>query len=166
MQFYELGIDPMFEVSAEHGVGISDLLDEIALRLRKARARPGGAESEGGGAPRDRSRRKEMSVAIVGRPNAGKSSLVNRLLREERMLVSEMPGTTRDAVDAVLKWHKRDVPHRRHRGHPSRRAVWRAAASWNRSACWWRGAPSRTPTSSCWWWTPSGRHRSGRRDCR
>ena len=48
-----------------------------------------------------------MAVAIIGRPNAGKSSLVNRLLREERMIVSEVPGTTRDAVDAVLKWHRR-----------------------------------------------------------
>jgi GTP-binding protein len=46
-------------------------------------------------------------VAIVGRPNAGKSSLVNRLLREERMIVSEVPGTTRDAVDSTLKWHRR-----------------------------------------------------------
>jgi GTP-binding protein len=49
----------------------------------------------------------EVAVAIVGRPNAGKSSLVNRLLREERMIVSETPGTTRDAVDAVLTWHRR-----------------------------------------------------------
>ena len=49
-----------------------------------------------------------MSIAVIGRPNAGKSTLVNRLLREERMLVSEMPGTTRDAVDTLLKWHKRD----------------------------------------------------------
>jgi GTP-binding protein len=46
-------------------------------------------------------------VAIVGRPNVGKSSLVNCLLREDRVLVSEMPGTTRDAVDSVLRWHKR-----------------------------------------------------------
>ena len=49
-----------------------------------------------------------MNVAIVGRPNVGKSSLLNRLLREERVLVSEIPGTTRDAVDVVLKWHRRD----------------------------------------------------------
>jgi GTP-binding protein len=49
----------------------------------------------------------EVSVTIVGRPNAGKSSLVNRLLREERMIVSEVPGTTRDAVDTVMTWHKR-----------------------------------------------------------
>jgi GTP-binding protein len=46
-------------------------------------------------------------VAIIGRPNAGKSSLVNRLLREERMIVSELPGTTRDTVDSMLTWHRR-----------------------------------------------------------
>ena len=50
----------------------------------------------------------ETRVAIIGRPNVGKSSLVNRLLREERVMVSDMPGTTRDAVDTVLRWHKRD----------------------------------------------------------
>src|SRR4029434_1337238 len=49
----------------------------------------------------------EVGIAIVGRPNAGKSSLVNRLLREERMIVSDVPGTTRDAVDTLLTWHKR-----------------------------------------------------------
>ena len=50
---------------------------------------------------------KEVAIAIVGRPNAGKSSLVNRLLREDRMIVSEVPGTTRDSVDSLLKWHGR-----------------------------------------------------------
>ena len=49
----------------------------------------------------------ETAVAIVGRPNAGKSSLVNRLLREDRMIVSEVPGTTRDSVDSLLTWHRK-----------------------------------------------------------
>ena len=114
MQFYELGIDPLFEVSAEHGVGVSDLLDEIVRRVgSRTRATDAAGPVDDSGKPhapeesRDR-RPHETSVAIVGRPNAGKSSLVNRLLREERMLVSELPGTTRDAIDAVLKWHKRE----------------------------------------------------------
>jgi GTP-binding protein len=102
MQFYELGIEPLFEVSGEHGLGLSDLLDEIAERVRR-----------GAGAPPEplassRETRKEVAIAVIGRPNAGKSSLVNRLLREERMLVSDVPGTTRDAVDSVMTWHKRD----------------------------------------------------------
>jgi GTPase len=117
LQFYELGFDPVFEVSAEHGTGVSDLLDEIVGRLRKEGLR--GPELDGGRADAqegeeeaketsEKGPRRETSVAIVGRPNAGKSSLVNRLLREERMLVSELPGTTRDAIDTVLKWHKRE----------------------------------------------------------
>jgi len=113
MQFYELGVEPLLEVSAEHGTGVSDLLDEIARRLASPRradaAVPATDDTAKVRADDPRSQRpKEIAVAVVGRPNAGKSSLVNRLLREERMLVSEMPGTTRDAIDAVLKWHKRE----------------------------------------------------------
>ena len=95
LEMYQLGFDPVFEIAAEHGDGVGDLLDAIV------RALPSGSGAESATKP------SEVAVAIVGRPNAGKSSLVNRLLREERMLVSEMPGTTRDAVDAVLTWHRR-----------------------------------------------------------
>ena len=97
VDFYQLGFDPVTEVSAEHGEGVGDLLDEIVQRLQKR-----------DGSPRDEPPAKdEVAVTIVGRPNAGKSSLVNRLVREERMIVSEMPGTTRDAVDTLLTWHRR-----------------------------------------------------------
>ena len=65
-------------------------------------------EAEDDGVPRAKGLAvEETTVAIVGRPNVGKSSLVNRLLSDERMLVSEMPGTTRDAVDSPLTWHRR-----------------------------------------------------------
>ena len=100
LDFYELGFEPVVEISAEHGLGVADLLDEIVTRLSVI-----GPESSALGpqpaAP------DETAVAIVGRPNVGKSSLVNRLLKEERVLVSELPGTTRDAIDAVLTWHRR-----------------------------------------------------------
>ena len=104
LQFYELGFEPLMEISAEHGTGVSDLLDEIVKHLPGGKARPARAESAVA-APVPPT--PEVGIAVVGRPNAGKSSLVNRLLREERVLVSEMPGTTRDSVDAVLHWHRR-----------------------------------------------------------
>lgn len=94
LEMYQLGFDPVFEIAAEHGDGVGDLLDAIVGALPAS-----GASS----APKP----SEVAVAIVGRPNAGKSSLVNRLLREERMIVSETPGTTRDAVDTMLTWHRR-----------------------------------------------------------
>jgi GTP-binding protein len=100
VEFYEFGYEPIVEIAAEHGEGVGDLLDDVLERLPNARPR---ADAE----PRiRRPREDEIAVAIVGRPNVGKSSLVNRLLREERVMVSETPGTTRDAVDAVLKWHR------------------------------------------------------------
>jgi GTPase len=102
-QFFELGLNPIVEISAEHGSGVDDLLDEVVKRLPRSR----GARRPNGGEVGPPSEPQELGIAIVGRPNAGKSSLVNRLLREERMVVSEVPGTTRDAVDVVLRWHRR-----------------------------------------------------------
>jgi len=94
LEFHQFGFDPVVEIAAEHGEGVGDLLDEVVRRLPDRRE-PGEDPIE------------ETAIAIVGRPNVGKSSLLNRLLKEERSIVSEMPGTTRDTVDAVLKWHKR-----------------------------------------------------------
>jgi GTP-binding protein len=97
-EFYQLGFEPVLEISAEHGQGVADLLDEIVKGL-------GTMERTPASSPQPAS--EEIAVAIVGRPNVGKSSILNRLLKEERVLVSDMPGTTRDAIDAVLTWHRR-----------------------------------------------------------
>jgi GTPase len=113
VQFFELGLNPIVEISAEHGSGVDDLLDEVVRRLprsrgaRKAQARDAGVEGDVAEDIASSPELQEIGIAIVGRPNAGKSSLVNRLLREERMVVSDVPGTTRDAVDVVLRWHRR-----------------------------------------------------------
>ncbi len=114
-EFYELGFEPVVEISAEHGDGVADLLDEIVKGLT---AKGLGLISDMESPHEDTSARtlgsqpsaqrdSEIAVAIIGRPNVGKSSILNRLLKEERVLVSEMPGTTRDAIDAVLTWHRR-----------------------------------------------------------
>jgi GTPase len=95
LEFHRLGFEPVIEIAAEHGQGTGDLLDEIVKRLPAGRAGADEIEPD------------EVAVAIVGRPNVGKSSLLNRLLREERAIVSDMPGTTRDSVDAVLRWQRR-----------------------------------------------------------
>ncbi|CAN5662259.1 ribosome biogenesis GTPase Der [soil metagenome] len=96
VEFFQLGFEPITEIAAEHGEGVGDLLDEV-IRLFPSVRNKGRTLDDP----------EETAVAIVGRPNVGKSSLLNRLLKEERSIVSEIPGTTRDAVDAVLKWHKR-----------------------------------------------------------
>jgi GTP-binding protein len=115
--FYRLGIDPVFEISAEHGTGVAELMDAIVERFGargsglvahdSTLAPPANDEDWASSSPELRATSPETTVAFVGRPNVGKSSLVNRLLREERVLVSDMPGTTRDAIDSPLVWHKR-----------------------------------------------------------
>src|SRR5205814_2732128 len=82
LEFYRLGFEPVFEISAEHGTGVADLLDEIITNLGAASQQEPSAQSL---PPVP----DETGIAIVGRPNVGKSSLVNRLLHAERVLVSE-----------------------------------------------------------------------------
>ena len=84
-EFYELGMGDPYPVSALHGTGVGDLLDAMTAVL------PVVKEAEEGD--------ERIRIAIVGKPNVGKSSLLNRLLGEERVIVSPIPGTTRDAVD-------------------------------------------------------------------
>lgn len=93
-EFYRLGFDRTFPVSSEHGKGITDLLDAVVETL------PEEVEEEEP-AP------GEIRVAIIGRPNVGKSTLLNRLVGEDRSMVSDIAGTTRDAVDSVI--HHDDV---------------------------------------------------------
>jgi len=111
LEFYDLGFEPAFEISAEHGEGVGDLLDAIVELAGRVPQSGPGEDDDVGRVSRNRTGDldpdAEASIAIIGRPNAGKSSLVNWLLREERMIVSEMPGTTRDAVDTLLTWHRR-----------------------------------------------------------
>ncbi len=112
LEFYSLGFDTLVEVAAEHGSGVGDLLDEVVARLPaapKVEAVEETVPAEGEEVIDEHgpSRPDEIRVAIVGRPNAGKSSLLNRLLNEERVMVSEVPGTTRDAVDVELQWYNK-----------------------------------------------------------
>ncbi|MFZ5569788.1 MAG: ribosome biogenesis GTPase Der [Thermodesulfobacteriota bacterium] len=86
--FYQLGIERFYSLSAEHGYGVPDFLDDLTAVL------PQSAQDE----PDD-----AISVAVVGRPNVGKSSLINKILGEERLVVSDTPGTTRDAIDTMCR---------------------------------------------------------------
>jgi GTP-binding protein len=94
LDFYELGMGDPIPISSLHGTGTGDLLDAITASFV-----PEVEEEEG----------DAIRVAIVGRPNVGKSSLVNALLGEERAIVSEIPGTTRDAIDTQLDWDGKPI---------------------------------------------------------
>ena len=92
--FYALGLADPIPISSTNMLGLGDLLDEVVARLPPEEEEDPDAEHP-------------VRVAVVGRPNVGKSSLVNRLLGEDRALVSDIPGTTRDAIDAPLEWKGR-----------------------------------------------------------
>ena len=87
-EFYTLGIERLYPVSSEHGYGVSDFLDDLVKTF------PPHLEVAD---------QKHIRIALVGRPNVGKSSLVNRLIGQERQVVSEVPGTTRDAIDTLCE---------------------------------------------------------------
>jgi len=90
-EFYSLGVPNVFPVSAINGKGSGDLLDSVVGQLPDV--------------PNDEE--QAIRVAVIGKPNVGKSSFVNRLLGEERLVVSDIPGTTRDAIDTPMRYHGR-----------------------------------------------------------
>ena len=90
--FYELGFDKYIEISGEHNKGIADLLDEIVIDFK----------------PKEKEETDITKICVIGRPNVGKSSLVNALLNEERVIVSNVAGTTRDAIDVDFRYDKED----------------------------------------------------------
>lgn len=90
LEFYELNLGEPYPVSATHGTGTGDLLDAIVAQIPEV--------------PEEEVAPDTVRIAIVGRPNVGKSSLLNALIQEERSIVSPIPGTTRDAIDTDLIW--------------------------------------------------------------
>jgi GTP-binding protein len=118
-EFYALGIEPLFPISAEHGRGVGELLDAMVERLPTTEA---AAAAE-----------PAIRVAVVGRPNVGKSTLINALLGTPRLIVSPVPGTTRDAVDTLVTWETQpfvliDTAGVRRKARIEARLEWRSVA--------------------------------------
>ena len=89
VEFFELGLGEPLPVSAHHGTGVADVMDLLSISCRRRRS----AEEA-----------DALRIAIVGRPNVGKSMLLNAILGEERVIVSEVPGTTRDSIDTPFEY--------------------------------------------------------------
>ncbi|QPC81750.1 ribosome biogenesis GTPase Der [Phototrophicus methaneseepsis] len=99
-EFYALGLGQVIPISSIHGAGVGDMLDVVTEELRRISddwVHEGEVEND------------HLHIAIVGRPNAGKSTLLNKLIGEERAIVSPIAGTTRDAIDTTIRWHGEDV---------------------------------------------------------
>jgi len=95
-EFYQFGFEEVYPLSAEQGIGVGELLDAVVAALeREQPAKEEAAEED--------DERRELRLSIVGRPNVGKSSLLNRILGEDRVIVSPVAGTTRDSIDTVLE---------------------------------------------------------------
>ncbi len=99
-EFYSLGLSSVFPISAAHGRGVAALLEAV-VKTFAAQEEPPAPAARDGVAP---AARPDLRLAIIGRPNVGKSSLLNRLVDEERSIVDATPGTTRDAIDSWLVW--------------------------------------------------------------
>ncbi|HEX9242690.1 MAG TPA: ribosome biogenesis GTPase Der [Anaeromyxobacter sp.] len=101
--FYELGFGDVHPVSAEHGRGVGDLVEAIIEKLAVPQAEPAPEEEDEPPEVEEDDRPKgDVRLAVVGRPNVGKSTFVNAILGQERFVVSEIPGTTRDAIDSLV----------------------------------------------------------------
>jgi GTP-binding protein len=111
-EYRRLGIREILPISSEHGVGIGDLLDHVFATLPEVESEPAPAEADPVEAEEDEKKHRthgefqqhETSIAIIGRPNVGKSTLLNVLTGSARAIVSPIPGTTRDAVDEVIEY--------------------------------------------------------------
>jgi len=94
-EFYQLGVEPLYTISAKNRTGIGDLIDEVIASIPEVMVKEA-ADAE-------------TVISVIGRPNVGKSSFVNKILGYERLLVSDQPGTTRDAIDTVFRYKNKSI---------------------------------------------------------
>ncbi len=111
--FFSLGVETLFPISSAHGRGVADLMNAISAHFPQNAPEEEEAESEASAPSEETVSSPEetapLRVAIVGRPNVGKSSLLNRLVGFERSIVDATPGTTRDAIDSLIEWQGKPI---------------------------------------------------------